>query len=304
MCVSGTGPREKKKKEASILDNCPSGPGSIDDGSRRGLQDTINLFELCRLPQRPCLTLHPLGGSTPCLWPLFLLRAKGKRKEMSGTQHVGTLKHQFLQYITIKNVFVLFFITKIILKWIIPLLFGGDIYRQHVTTFLRLAWVGMSTPAFGEKRTFQEASLKNVIFSWESVILRPRAPPIYYSGCTVFGRLVTFECFDQFWPFLLIIASLGDISKLQLYIWSSYGILAEIKKFFSLSSPLFFEVYGLFNETYLRKTCQCYFVSQAPSFSYEGAGFLLSLEFPGGGRRHQKRARLHMEEIGELTLKT
>jgi hypothetical protein len=42
------------------------------------------------------------------MWPLLLLRAKGKRKEMTRTQHVGTLKHQFLQYITIKNVFVLF----------------------------------------------------------------------------------------------------------------------------------------------------------------------------------------------------
>jgi hypothetical protein len=42
------------------------------------------------------------------MWPLFLLRAKGKRKEMTGTQHVGTLKHKFLQYITIKNVLVLF----------------------------------------------------------------------------------------------------------------------------------------------------------------------------------------------------
>jgi hypothetical protein len=66
------------------------------------------LFELCRLPQQPSLTLHPLGGSTPLMWPLFLLRAKGKGKEMTGTLHVGTLKHQFLQYITIKNVFVLF----------------------------------------------------------------------------------------------------------------------------------------------------------------------------------------------------
>jgi hypothetical protein len=66
------------------------------------------VFELCRLTQRPSLTLHPLGGSTPRLWPLFLLRAKGKRKEMTGTQQVGTLKHQFLQYITLKNVFVLF----------------------------------------------------------------------------------------------------------------------------------------------------------------------------------------------------
>jgi hypothetical protein len=66
------------------------------------------VFELCRLPQRPSLTLHPLGSSTPRLWPLFLLRAKGNQKEMTGKQHVGALKHQFLQYITIKNVFVLF----------------------------------------------------------------------------------------------------------------------------------------------------------------------------------------------------
>jgi hypothetical protein len=41
----------------------------------------------------------------------------------------------------------------------------------------------------------------------------------------------------------LIIDCVGDISKLQLNIWSSYGLLAEIKKIFSLSSPLFFEVY-------------------------------------------------------------
>jgi hypothetical protein len=68
----------------------------------------IDKFELCRLPQRPSLTLHPLGGSTPRMWPLFRLRAKGKRKEMTGTQHVGTYKHKFLQYITIKNVLVLF----------------------------------------------------------------------------------------------------------------------------------------------------------------------------------------------------
>jgi hypothetical protein len=61
---------------------------------------------------------------------LFLLRAKGKRKEITGTQHVGTYKHKVLQYNTIKNVLNLFFfITKIILKSILPLLFGGDIYR-------------------------------------------------------------------------------------------------------------------------------------------------------------------------------
>jgi hypothetical protein len=71
----------------------------------------------------------------------------------------------------------------------------------HTTNFENLYGFelsAMSPPAFGVKKTFQKASLKNVIFSFESVILRPRAPPIYYSGCSVFGRLVTFECIDQF----------------------------------------------------------------------------------------------------------
>jgi hypothetical protein len=38
------------------------------------------------------------------LWPLFQKREKGKRTEMNGTQHVVTLKYQFLHYITIKKV--------------------------------------------------------------------------------------------------------------------------------------------------------------------------------------------------------
>jgi hypothetical protein len=48
------------------------------------------------------------------LWQLFLLRDKGKRKEMTGTQHVGTLKHQFLHYIYIKMVLVFSYYQKII----------------------------------------------------------------------------------------------------------------------------------------------------------------------------------------------
>jgi hypothetical protein len=45
------------------------------------------------------------------LWPLFLLGDKEKRKEMTGSLHVRTLKHhfQFLHYITIKMVLVLFY---------------------------------------------------------------------------------------------------------------------------------------------------------------------------------------------------
>jgi hypothetical protein len=42
------------------------------------------------------------------LWPLFLLREKGKQTEMTVTQHVGILKHKFLHYVTIKMVLVIF----------------------------------------------------------------------------------------------------------------------------------------------------------------------------------------------------
>jgi hypothetical protein len=42
------------------------------------------------------------------MWPLFLQRDKGKRTEMTGTQHVGNLKLQFLHYITIQMVLVIF----------------------------------------------------------------------------------------------------------------------------------------------------------------------------------------------------
>jgi hypothetical protein len=55
------------------------------------------------------LTFQLVDGSTFGLRPLFLLRDKGKRTEMTGTQHVETLKHQFLHYITIKMVLVIFY---------------------------------------------------------------------------------------------------------------------------------------------------------------------------------------------------
>jgi hypothetical protein len=67
----------------------------------------------------------------------------------------------------------------------------------------------------------------------------PRAPSIYYSGCSVFGTFLTFECIDQFRLFLLVIVCVGAISKLQLHIWSQYGPQAEIIFFFTESSPLF-----------------------------------------------------------------
>jgi hypothetical protein len=72
------------------------------------------VFELCRRLYRTSLTFHPVGGSIFDLWPFFLLRDKGEPKEMTGTQHVGTLKHQFLYYMTIKIVLLLFYYQQII----------------------------------------------------------------------------------------------------------------------------------------------------------------------------------------------
>jgi hypothetical protein len=59
---------------------------------------------------------------------------------MTGTQHVGTLKHTFLHFITIKMVLVIFHYQNNIL-FFAPLLFGSDIYRQQATTFSVLAYV-------------------------------------------------------------------------------------------------------------------------------------------------------------------
>jgi hypothetical protein len=51
----------------------------------------IDIFQLCQLPYQTSLTFYPVVGSTFGLWPLFRLRDEEKRKEMTGTQHLGTL---------------------------------------------------------------------------------------------------------------------------------------------------------------------------------------------------------------------
>jgi hypothetical protein len=89
-------------------------------------------------------------GSMFDLWPLFLLRDKEKRKEMTGTrtQHVETLNQQFLQHITIKMVDFFSFFYQTIIKvnsCSLHLLFGSYIYRQQVTTFSTLAGVGIES---------------------------------------------------------------------------------------------------------------------------------------------------------------
>jgi hypothetical protein len=63
---------------------------------RIGLQ-----FELCRRTQQPSLTSRLVGGSTFGLWPLFHLRDGGKWTEMTATQHRGTLRREFLHFISI-----------------------------------------------------------------------------------------------------------------------------------------------------------------------------------------------------------
>jgi hypothetical protein len=64
---------------------------------------------------------------------------------MTGTQHVGTLKHQFLHYITIKIVLVIFHYQNNFKQTscFLHLLFGSGIYRQQATTFSALAGVGI-----------------------------------------------------------------------------------------------------------------------------------------------------------------
>jgi hypothetical protein len=54
---------------------------------------TLNQFELCRRPYTLLYKLYISPGRWQYfpLWPLFLQRDKGKRTEMTGTQHVGTL---------------------------------------------------------------------------------------------------------------------------------------------------------------------------------------------------------------------
>jgi hypothetical protein len=76
---------------------------------------------------------------------MFLLRDKGRRTEMTWTQLVGTLKLQFLHYITIKMVLVIFHCQDNLNRILVfaLLLFGSDFYRQQATTFSALAGVGI-----------------------------------------------------------------------------------------------------------------------------------------------------------------
>jgi hypothetical protein len=61
---------------------------------------------------------------------------------MTETQHVGTLKHQFLHYMTIKTVPVILHYQNNIYFFAL-LLFGRDIYWQQAITFSALASVGI-----------------------------------------------------------------------------------------------------------------------------------------------------------------
>jgi hypothetical protein len=63
---------------------------------------------------------------------------------MTGTQHVGTLKHKFLHYITKKMLFLLFYYQQIIKlnSCFLHLCYLVATSRQQVTTFSTLEGVG------------------------------------------------------------------------------------------------------------------------------------------------------------------
>jgi hypothetical protein len=62
---------------------------------------------------------------------------------------------------------------------------------------------------------------------------------VYYSAsCSIFERCITFDCIDQFWQFILIIACVGDISRFPLYT-CHYPVQTHNFFFTSVSSPLF-----------------------------------------------------------------
>jgi hypothetical protein len=96
------------------------------------------VFELCRRPQQPSLTFHPVGGSTFGLWPCFHLRDGGKMDRNDCHTAWGNFKtlissqHQYKNYacsFSLIDFFLIFF----------PFLPCIAIYRLQVTTFLTLA---------------------------------------------------------------------------------------------------------------------------------------------------------------------
>jgi hypothetical protein len=59
----------------------------------KGIPQIRNLrFELCRLPQRPSLTLHPLGGSTPLHVAIVPTESKGKTEGNDWDTACGNFK--------------------------------------------------------------------------------------------------------------------------------------------------------------------------------------------------------------------
>jgi hypothetical protein len=56
----------------------------------------------------------------------------------------------------------------------------------------------MSTQTFFCKKTFLKSIIKKCHFFLRICHTKAQSTSLYYSGCSVFERLVTFECVEQF----------------------------------------------------------------------------------------------------------
>jgi hypothetical protein len=56
----------------------------------------------------------------------------------------------------------------------------------------------MRTPTFGVKKNFPKGSIIKCHFYMRICHTKVQNTTIYYSGCSVSGRPVTFECINQF----------------------------------------------------------------------------------------------------------
>jgi hypothetical protein len=92
----------------------------------------------CRRTSRPSLTFQSFR-----LWTVFLPRYGRKWTEMTGTQHVGTLEHLFLQYITINKIFICLKHIFYLNFCYYPFCFFIAIYRLQFTTFWTLMEVAI-----------------------------------------------------------------------------------------------------------------------------------------------------------------
>jgi hypothetical protein len=120
------------------------------------------------------------------MWPLFLLRDKGKRTEMTWLQHVATLKRLILHYITTKIVIVLFYrwireqVNQFGFSWVLFTL--SSVNNTHYLTSVSHS-LSLSLP-FSHTHTLSFFSLSRTHVSMHPISLSPsltQTPTLYLS---------------------------------------------------------------------------------------------------------------------------